>query len=76
MVFALVIVLCSMAPAVAYVDPGTTGLLSQMAYLIFYGILATFGLFFRPIKNAWNRIFKPRKRPDSGPAEPDTTAAG
>ncbi len=72
----IALVLLCVTPAVAYVDPGTTGLLSQMAYLIFYGILATFGLFFRPIKNAWNRIFKPRKRPDSGPAEPDTTAAG
>ncbi len=36
--------------ALAYIDPGTTGLLSQILYVIFYGVLAAFLYFFRYIK--------------------------
>lgn len=34
----------------AYVDPGTTGLLSQILYVLFYGALGVFFYFLRYIK--------------------------
>jgi hypothetical protein len=36
--------------AAAYVDPGTTGLLSQILYVLFYGALGVFFYFLRYIK--------------------------
>jgi len=36
--------------AAAYVDPGTTGLLSQILYVLFYGALGLFFYFLRYIK--------------------------
>ena len=36
--------------ALAYIDPGTTGLLSQILYVLFYGLLAVFIYFLRYIK--------------------------
>ena len=36
--------------ALAYVDPGVTGMLFQMGYVAFYGALAFVAAFFRPIK--------------------------
>jgi hypothetical protein len=36
--------------ALAYIDPGTTGLLSQILYVLFYGVLAAFIYFLRYIK--------------------------
>lgn len=36
--------------AAAYVDPGTTGLLSQILYVLFYGALGVFFYFLRCIK--------------------------
>jgi hypothetical protein len=36
--------------ALAYVDPGVTGMLFQMGYVAFYGALAVLAAFFRPIK--------------------------
>ena len=38
----------------AYVDPGTTGLLSQMLYVLFYGVLGVFFYFLRGIKQRLN----------------------
>jgi hypothetical protein len=34
----------------AYVDPGTTGLLSQILYVLFYGALGAFFYFLRYLK--------------------------
>lgn len=36
--------------AAAYVDPGTTGMLSQVLYVLFYGALGVFFYFLRYIK--------------------------
>ncbi len=38
------------APAAAYVDPGTTGMLSQVLYVLFYGALGLFVYLLRYIK--------------------------
>ena len=38
--------------AEAYVDPGTTGMVSQLLYLLFYGVLAIFLYCLRYIKQA------------------------
>lgn len=37
-------------PAYAYVDPGTSGLLTQMLYILFYGALGVFFYCLRNIK--------------------------
>lgn len=34
----------------AYVDPGTTGMLAQLLYVLFYGALGVFFYFLRSIK--------------------------
>ena len=34
------------SPAEAYIDPGTTGMLSQLLYVLFYGVLGIFSLLF------------------------------
>lgn len=48
-----IILLLSMLPlpCLAYVDPGTAGILFQAGYAIFYAILGALAFFFRPIKN-------------------------
>ena len=38
------------APAAAYVDPGTTGMLSQISYVLFYSALGVFLYLLRYIK--------------------------
>ena len=38
--------------AYAYIDPGTTGLLSQVLYVLFYGALGVFLYFSRKIKTS------------------------
>jgi hypothetical protein len=35
---------------IAYIDPGTTGVLSQVLYVLFYGALGVFFYFLRSIK--------------------------
>jgi hypothetical protein len=40
------------SPANAYIDPGTTGMLSQLLYVLFYGILGVFLYCLRYIKQA------------------------
>ena len=37
-------------PAAAYVDPGTTGMLAQVLYVLFYGALGLFVYLLRYIK--------------------------
>ena len=37
--------------AVAYIDPGTTGMLSQVLYVLFYGILGVLFYFLKHIKS-------------------------
>jgi hypothetical protein len=44
-VFQLIVV----GPAAAYIDPGTTGLVSQVLYVLFYGALAACLYFFRSL---------------------------
>lgn len=63
-------------PALAYVDPGTTGLISQMAYLVFYAVLAGLGFFFRPIKNAWNSLFRRKRVTNAQPAAAPDASSG
>ena len=36
--------------AAAYIDPGTTGVMSQVLYVLFYGVLGVFFYFLRYIK--------------------------
>jgi hypothetical protein len=36
--------------AAAYIDPGTTGRMSQVLYMLFYGVLGVFFYFLRYIK--------------------------
>ena len=36
--------------AAAYVDPGTTGMLSQLLYILFYGAIGMFIYYLRSIK--------------------------
>jgi hypothetical protein len=38
------------SPAHAYVDPGTTGLLTQLLYVLFYGLVGVFFYCLRYIK--------------------------
>jgi len=38
-------------PAAAYIDPGTTGMLSQVLYVLFYGALGVFFYFLKYIKS-------------------------
>jgi hypothetical protein len=48
--FAVLYILLIAKPAAAYVDPGTTGMLSQILYVLFYGALGVFFYFLRYIK--------------------------
>jgi len=54
----------------AYVDPGTGGLLYQILYALFYGLLASFFMFFSRLKNAVQRLF--RRAKTSGSENKDT----
>lgn len=45
-------------PVEAYIDPGTTGLVTQLMYVFFYGLLAVFLVCIRYIKQI---LLKPRK---------------
>jgi hypothetical protein len=37
--------------AAAYIDPGTTGMMSQALYVLFYGILGVFFYYLRHLKS-------------------------
>jgi hypothetical protein len=45
-------------PADAYIDPGTTGLVTQLMYVLFYGFLGVFLFCIRYIKQIF---LKPKK---------------
>ena len=45
-------------PADAYIDPGTTGLVTQLMYVLFYGCLGVFLFCIRYIKQLF---LKPKK---------------
>ena len=49
LVFFLVFQLIVVGPAAAYIDPGTTGLVSQVLYVLFYGALAACLYFLRSL---------------------------
>ncbi|MEW6284520.1 MAG: hypothetical protein AB1758_38250 [Candidatus Eremiobacterota bacterium] len=71
------------APALAYVDPGLTGAIYQMGYLMIYGFLGVMMFFFRPIANFYRatkaKLFgqKPAAEPTPAetPADPPAEAA-
>ena len=44
------ILILTATPSLAYVDPGTAGLLFQMGYIVVSSIIAGLAFFFRPIK--------------------------
>lgn len=54
--FIFLFVLSLTAPARAYIDPGTLGVIYQVGYLIFYGIVGVLIFFFRPIKKLFLKI--------------------
>jgi hypothetical protein len=49
LVFFCLFQLIVVGPAAAYIDPGTTGLVSQVLYVLFYGVLAACLYFFRSL---------------------------
>lgn len=49
LVFFCLLQLIVVGPAAAYIDPGTTGLVSQVLYVLFYGALAACLYFFRSL---------------------------
>jgi hypothetical protein len=49
LVFFCLFQLIVVGPAAAYIDPGTTGLVSQVLYVLFYGALAACLYFFRSL---------------------------
>jgi hypothetical protein len=51
LVFFCLFQLIVVGPAAAYVDPGTSGLMSQVLYVLFYGGLATCLYFFRSLSS-------------------------
>jgi hypothetical protein len=51
LVFSCLLQLIPVGRAEAYVDPGTSGLVSQVLYVLFYGALATCLYFFRSLKS-------------------------
>ena len=52
---ACIVELTAIVEAAAYIDPGTTGLVSQILYVLFYGALAAVFYFLRPIKEYLNK---------------------
>jgi len=52
----LFFLLLTVETAFAYIDPGTVGVIYQVGYLVFYGIVGLFLFFFRPIKNLYLKI--------------------
>ena len=55
-VVGIILILLVPAVAMAYVDPGTTGMISQMLYVLFYGALGLFFYFLRQIKQYVSRL--------------------
>ena len=59
------LVLCS--PAYAYVDPGVGGMLLQLGYVVFYGLLGALAFLGRPFMMLLGK--KKKKDDDSSPDE-------
>lgn len=59
------LVLCS--PAYAYVDPGVGGMLLQLGYVVFYGLLGALAFLGRPFMMLFGK--KKKKGDDSSPHE-------
>ena len=49
-VIAFLLIMTIPVDAMAYIDPGTTGMISQILYVLFYGALGLFFYFLRQIK--------------------------
>lgn len=47
---ALAIIFANTGAALAYVDPGVTGSIFQLGYVMFYAFVGMLAFFFRPIK--------------------------
>ncbi|MFA5509123.1 MAG: hypothetical protein WC314_20000 [Vulcanimicrobiota bacterium] len=60
---AFLLTLLSAAPSLAYVDPGTAGLLFQMGYIVVSSIIAGLAFFFRPIKALFLKLTGKAKPP-------------
>jgi hypothetical protein len=53
----ILLLVCGLArDADAYVDPGTTGMLSQLLYVLFYGALAIFLYSLRHVKQMMSNL--------------------
>jgi TRAP-type C4-dicarboxylate transport system permease small subunit len=63
--FLLLFFLLTAAPSLAYVDPGTAGLLFQMGYIVITSIIAGLAWFFRPIKAFFLRLIGKAKPPEA-----------
>jgi hypothetical protein len=48
--------LLAATPVAAYVDPGTTGMLSQLLYVLFYGAVGAFFYFLRYAKGYLSKL--------------------
>jgi hypothetical protein len=56
--------------AMAYIDPGSMGVIYQFGFIIFYGIVGALLFFFRPVKNFFLKIFG-KKNTDTEKNNPD-----
>lgn len=61
--FLIPLVLLTATPSLAYVDPGTAGLLFQMGYIVVSSIIAGLAFFFRPLKAFFLKITGKAKPP-------------
>lgn len=75
---ALVIFLANTGGALAYVDPGVTGSIFQLGYVIFYGFVGMLAFFFRPIKmfcqTVGAKLGLSKKTAETAPAEEPSNA--
>jgi hypothetical protein len=62
--FLFLLFFLSATPSLAYVDPGTAGLLFQMGYIVITSIIAGLAWFFRPIKAFFLRLIGKAKPPE------------
>jgi hypothetical protein len=40
-----------------YIDPGLFGIISQIGYVVLFGLVSGLLFFFRPLKNVFSRVF-------------------
>ncbi len=41
-----------------YIDPGIFGMITQIGYVLLFGLVSGLVFFFQPVKNLYNRLFK------------------